>query len=116
MKRNNHYAREYGISLDQYNELLKAQEGKCSICGATDPRHSHKESLIVDHCHKTGAIRGLLCSPCNVALGHFQDSPSLLRTAAAYLEDSQSNGHNRPKQDLPAVACGRLPKAPSKAS
>lgn len=58
---------------------LREEVGYCEICGAT-------ENLVVDHDHETDEVRGVLCSPCNVALGYMQDSPSRLRSAASYLE------------------------------
>lgn len=71
----------YGISVEEYNLKLKEQNGGCQICG----RPPKNKSLAVDHCHTTGKIRGLLCSYCNVGLGHFHDKPELLNKAADYL-------------------------------
>lgn len=70
----------YGLTNEQYDEMLLVQNGVCAICGQTDKR----KRLAVDHCHDTGRIRGLLCSQCNVAIGalHNQD---LLDNAAEYL-------------------------------
>jgi hypothetical protein len=60
------YLREkYGITLEQYNELLDEQRGKCALC-RKPPR---KRFLAVDHDHETGAVRGLLCTPCNTTMG-----------------------------------------------
>jgi hypothetical protein len=56
--------REYGLSIEDYNNMLANQDGKCAICGGTEWRR-----LSVDHCHTSLKIRGLLCSPCNKALG-----------------------------------------------
>lgn len=56
---------KFGLTLDQYNEMLAAQGGVCAMCGGLDPIRN----LAVDHDHKTGAIRGLLCGTCNTALG-----------------------------------------------
>lgn len=74
----------YGITSEEYAALFKAQEGRCAIC-----RETRTKNLAVDHCHKTGAIRGLLCQRCN---GHLlargaRDRPEVLRRAADYLED-----------------------------
>jgi len=57
---------------------LKASVKQCVICGDTGP-------LVVDHCHATGAVRGMLCNHCNRGLGHFRDDPMLLEFAAQYL-------------------------------
>lgn len=74
----------YGVSDEEYQALLLAQRGVCAICG-TDQPGKGKRSFSVDHDHKTGAVRGLLCSACNVGIGFFQDSVELLRKAAAYV-------------------------------
>ncbi len=74
----------YGISADQFNDLLKKQKGVCAICGKREMRRRSKR-LSVDHCHKSQKIRGLLCYRCNIGLGIFKDSPDLLRRAAKYV-------------------------------
>lgn len=68
-------------------ELIAAynlQEGRCLICGSTE--HEAGRKLCVDHCHKTGAFRGFLCTRCNRVLGLFQDSIELMESAIAYLK------------------------------
>ena len=82
-RRNDGLKAAYGITLQEYEELLQKQEGKCKICGTTDPKH--KGVFHVDHNHNTGKIRGLLCHGCNTALGLFQDSPTILVKATEYL-------------------------------
>jgi hypothetical protein len=77
--------RKYGITLEQFNELLEAQSGECAICGMSD-RSNPVKFPLVDHCHTGNHVRGLLCSNCNHGLGHFKDSPALLRKAAKYVE------------------------------
>jgi hypothetical protein len=83
-----HLRREYGITLEQYNEILESQQGKCAICGKdySTIMDGKKARLAVDHCHKTGAIRGLLCNSCNTGLGNLKDDPDLLRAAIKYIE------------------------------
>lgn len=76
--------RTYGITLEQYEEILRDQGGGCAICGAVPDQRS----LDVDHCHETGAVRGLLCGSCNNGIGRFQDDPDLLEQAAEYLRCS----------------------------
>ena len=73
----------YGITPEHYNELFEAQKGCCKICG----RHQSelKKTLHIDHDHKTGYVRGLLCRGCNHGLGNFTDNPELLRQAIKYL-------------------------------
>lgn len=75
--------REYGITLEQYNELLSAQGGRCAICRADAPGRG--KTFVVDHCHASGRVRGLLCNGCNVGLGHFRDDPESLAAAILYL-------------------------------
>lgn len=77
--------RPHGITVDQYDDMLSAQGGRCAICGTDDPGRGHP-SFCVDHDHVSGAVRGLLCYGCNIALGHFADDPTRLRAAADYLE------------------------------
>lgn len=74
--------KSYGLSWEQYEALLQKQVGRCAICS----RDFDQMTPHVDHDHVTGAVRGLLCAPCNSALGNFQDDPVILRTAIAYLE------------------------------
>lgn len=75
--------RKYGVTPERYIFMFKQQGGRCKICGAR-PKKSRR--LAIDHCHETNKIRGLLCSPCNTALGLFQDNPELVNTAASYLK------------------------------
>lgn len=74
--------RGYGLTYDQYLEMLKSQSGVCAICGKAE----QKRRLAVDHCHHTGAIRGLLCGLCNTAIGKLNDDVNLLKKAVEYLE------------------------------
>ena len=76
----------YGLTLDQYQDLLNAQNSKCAICECTIDSKRVKTSFAVDHNHITGKIRGLLCNQCNRALGMFDDSVNVLRKALNYLE------------------------------
>jgi len=70
----------YGITPQRYDEMALSQNGQCAICSCTPTRR-----LGVDHDHETGAVRGLLCSSCNFAIGLLKDSPELIDLAAAYL-------------------------------
>jgi hypothetical protein len=65
--------------------LAAKQQERCAICSKAAPENG--KQLGLDHCHKTGKIRGLLCDTCNLGLGYFRDNPGLLRAAAQYLED-----------------------------
>lgn len=80
--------KEYGIGHDGYQQLLDRQDGSCAICGSKESKgRSARGFFHVDHCHETGKIRGLLCHPCNVALGMMNDDPARLRLAIRYLEN-----------------------------
>lgn len=73
--------KHYGLTLQQYEDILKSQNGVCAICHAP-PK---KFSLPVDHDHKTGKIRSLLCIPCNVLLGRAKDNPDFFLRYIEYL-------------------------------
>lgn len=81
------YKSKYGITVDQYEQMLAAQDGACAICRQqqTDPR---KKRLAVDHCHETGTVRGLLCEKCNRGIGLLGDNLASLRAATIYLEEA----------------------------
>lgn len=87
-----HRAREFlkrfGLTLEQYYVMHDAQQGLCGCCNRpeTVKRGGKTKWLAVDHCHSTGAIRGLLCVNCNNGIGRFRDDPVLLRKAADYLD------------------------------
>ena len=80
----------FGITLEEYNEMLDRQKGTCAIClqAETTVRQGEVQALSVDHCHQTGKIRGLLCNSCNRALGKFKDSAENLIRAANYLKEA----------------------------
>src|SRR6266513_3859490 len=86
--RASHLKNAYGLTLAKYYRLLRRQDGKCAICsGINETYGEHRiESLCVDHDHKTGKIRGLLCHKCNRAIGNVNDRADLLRKMADYLE------------------------------
>jgi hypothetical protein len=71
--RNQLYKTQYGITLEQYNILLKSQDYKCANNGCTIT-HSEQMKLCVDHCHTTKEVRGLLCRGCNTALGQLKEN------------------------------------------
>ena len=73
------YKHRYGITIEQYNEMHKAQGGKCGICSSDKPGRKGVKNFMVDHCHKTKKIRGLLCHTCNVLLGNMKDKPEILK-------------------------------------
>lgn len=81
---------KYGITIEQYQEMLNRQNGNCAICEqqetVIDGRSGKVRTLAVDHCHSTKKIRGLLCGSCNKAIGCLKDSLELLQKAYKYLE------------------------------
>lgn len=77
--------KKLGVCNTEYDKMLTQQKGKCAICNST-LNSSRYTKFSVDHCHKSGKVRGLLCSACNTSLGMMKDSPLRLRRAAEYLE------------------------------
>lgn len=77
--------KQYGITIAEYDALLAEQGGRCKICKTDTP--SGRGRFHVDHNHKTGKIRGILCHHCNSGIGKLQDSPEILRAAIRYLEE-----------------------------
>lgn len=77
--------KKYGISLLQYNQLLIDQQYKCKLCGTSKPL-GNRNVFVVDHCHTTGQIRGLLCNHCNTGLGKLGDTVEALQRAIRYLQ------------------------------
>ena len=74
----------YGITIDEYDEMLKLQNGKCAICG-TNKLAKGKSRFAIDHCHYTGKVRGLLCTNCNSGIGKLKDDKDLIMNAYIYL-------------------------------
>jgi hypothetical protein len=75
----------YQMTEAEYQSLLDAQGGVCGICQCS-PEETGLRRLVVDHEHVTGRVRGLLCQPCNLGLGHFRDKTSVLHLAIKYLD------------------------------
>jgi hypothetical protein len=89
--RRNKLFKRYGITSSDYDKLFLEQEGKCKICGTDDPYHVSNNSkyFCVDHCHKTGNVRGLLCNDCNVGIGRLKDNIDILQNAIVYLKEDK---------------------------
>jgi hypothetical protein len=75
-------SKTYGLTVQGFNDLHAKQSGVCAIC-KLPPRG---RVLNVDHCHRAGHVRGLLCGKCNTAIGLLSDKPGTIRRAARYLE------------------------------
>lgn len=80
--------RVYGMTALDYAAMFADQDGKCATCGTHNPG-TRRRVFDIDHCHTTGKIRGLLCHPCNKALGFARDNPAVLIALANYLEKSR---------------------------
>ena len=83
--RDKYLKKKYGISIKQYNYMLKKQGYKCAICGK--PQKDEKRNFAIDHCHKTGIIRGILCNFCNSRLlKHLGDDIPRAKGLVRYLQ------------------------------
>jgi hypothetical protein len=71
----------YGITVEEYNGMVDEQSGLCAICSICP-----SSPLVIDHCHSTGEVRGLLCILCNQAIGMLKDDPEILQSAIEYLK------------------------------
>jgi len=76
----------YNITLEEYDSLLKEQGKVCAICKSPINKGGADKAMPVNHCHKTGEVRGILCTFCNRALGYLEDDTRLLKEAIKYLE------------------------------
>lgn len=79
-----HILNTYGLTEEDYLQVKAYQGGACGICGRAN---GARRKLSVDHCHRTGEVRALLCTPCNRMLGHLRDDPELFRKAAWILDN-----------------------------
>ncbi len=78
----NRRKRLYGVDAETYNKMAENQNNRCAICGN---KNITNRSLVVDHDHKTGLVRGLLCDRCNVGIGCLKDDITILQKAIIYL-------------------------------
>jgi len=78
--------KKYGLTVQQYLDLKIKQNNLCAIC--QQPNKSERCDFHIDHDHRTGKVRGLVCNNCNRGLGYFADNPIVLRLAASYLEQN----------------------------
>ncbi len=81
----NHLRRRYGLTMSQRDEMIRASGNRCQCCKVPFSEIVGKRPSI-DHCHKTGVVRGILCDNCNWLIGHAFDDPKILRAAADYLD------------------------------
>ena len=91
-KRDENLKRVYGIGIEEYNTLLEKQNNRCAICESTDPkgrksgRGGGVDVFYVDHDHKTGNVRGLLCNICNRTMGYIGENSNVLEEMINYLQ------------------------------
>ena len=85
-KRNRNLKAKFDLTLGQWDALFEGQEKCCAACGTDDP--GTKNGWDTDHCHVTNRIRGILCHPCNVALGAVKDDPVILGRLIDYLHST----------------------------
>lgn len=81
-RRRNSLKKLYGITLEEWQRMFDSQEGKCAICG-------FRVASETDHCHRTGKVRGLLCSSCNLSIGALEESIVTLESAIKYLKRNE---------------------------
>jgi uncharacterized protein (DUF2461 family) len=82
--RRGHLERKYGLSIEDFHFLRIVQDNQCALCGRTD-----EQGLHVDHDHRTGRVRGLLCGKCNKAIGLLDEDPAVFAAAVTYLRRTQ---------------------------
>lgn len=92
--RSMHLKRTYGLTVEEYDQMYQEQKGVCACCGQPETTRTGRTkrtelipALHVDHCHATGAVRGLLCSGCNTALGSLKEDPDRIKALLKYVEE-----------------------------
>ncbi len=83
-RRKRNLKEKYGLTVEQYDEMVFEQNGACFVCNTVPERRR----LNVDHCHKTGKVRKLLCDKCNMAIGLLEDDIDRISKVRKYLEDT----------------------------
>lgn len=78
----------FGLTIQQYDEMDEQQGHRCAICKSVNLSNKAIKHWHIDHCHKTGIVRGLLCDKCNRGLGLFRDNPQILKSVIKYLSQS----------------------------
>lgn len=95
-----HIKSRYGLSIDQYQQMLESQYGLCAIC--RKPETVGSGALSIDHCHDSGSVRGLLCRKCNTAIGQLSNQ-TLLQNAIDYLERTNPEQVGQPPKPVDPV-------------
>lgn len=95
IKRNSYLKLTYGMTEDDYARKCIEQDYVCAICKTKEVNNIQHRHFYIDHCHKSGKIRGILCHHCNSGIGHFKDDLSLLKSAINYLHVYQIQEQER---------------------
>ena len=102
-----HLKRFYGLTPEDVHAMRSQQDHRCPICD--EPLDPADDQAAIDHCYRTGLVRGVLHPTCNAGLGQFYDDPERLRRAADYLEAARLREHDADAKFIPAVRLGRRP-------
>lgn len=89
-RRHHHLLKKYGLGLDGYAKLLANQKNQCALCNLLLPENPKRGEIHVDHCHRTGKVRGIVHRACNVVIGYAMENVQLLQKAVAYIERHNS--------------------------
>ena len=92
------------ITANQFKNMYDAQEGKCAVCGRFCPVAGSVEGICVDHCHRTGRVRALLCHTCNSTLGFVDDNSVLLEALASYVRKFDGEAGERSPEECSSRA------------
>ena len=84
---------QYGITKEIYEAMLESQNNSCYTCGV-HINDSGAKGLCIDHCHETNKVRGLLCSPCNTALGLLKEDIEVMKKLIGYVERNNASSHS----------------------
>lgn len=82
-----HRIKKYGLTIDEYEQMIKEQNNCCYICGDPPEKSKGFKRLVIDHCHDTNKVRRVLCNSCNIALGSAKDDTIILQKMIDYLNE-----------------------------
>lgn len=80
--------RDYGITQEEHEAMLAKQKGCCKICGVKFGEYRTGQTAVIDHCHRKGHVRGILCMKCNTGIGLFSDKTERIKSAIKYLNEN----------------------------
>ena len=88
--KNRHLIRTYGLSFEELKQRIQGQNNSCALCGEPLPSLNSKRPPHIDHCHKTGKVRGIVHPECNAVLGFSKENPIVLQRAIEYIKKHES--------------------------